>query len=231
MIQLPAANGTITNGSYNVVVGAGGAGTPGATNGNVGGNSSFGPSGTINASTHLVSFGWWCWLSYPGHTGTNNGGSGGGMGGEPGGLTGSSVGQPAPTVYGTTTGHGNPGDTGTNWSNDHRLGGGGGGAGGPGVAGGEPAPQTGNGGVGLQVAIAGNANNNYYYAGGGGGGIWGQNGGLGNHPSRHGGDGGQGGGGGGSASQILVLPLVLMVAVVKEALVDCMMVEMVLVDI
>jgi len=194
LIQLPAGNGTITNGTYTVVVGAGGANAQGGMDGGVGGNSSFGPPSNAAAPTHLLALGGGAGKSYPGHTGTNSGGSSGGMGGEPGSMAGSAA-QPAPTVYGTSTGHGNAGNTGTNWNpGDHRLGGGGGGAGGAGVDGGPSGPQTGNGGVGLQVQIAGDPNNNYFYAGGGGGGTWAP----GTSPAA--GDGGQGGGGGGSTS-------------------------------
>jgi hypothetical protein len=195
LITLPGSNGTLANGTYNVLIGAGGPGGNGSVNGSVGGNTSFGPPASAAAPTHLLALGGGAGMKYPGHTGTNSGGSSGGMGGEPGSQAGSAA-QPNPSVYGTSTGHGNAGNTGTNWAGDYRLGGGGGGAGGAGIDGGPSGPQTGNGGVGLQVQIAPNGSN-LYYAGGGGGGIWG---GSGNHPGRHGGAGGLGGGGGGSSS-------------------------------
>lgn len=198
VVLLPSSNGTLTDGTYTVSIGAGGKGGDGSINGSVGGNTSFGPPASAAAPTHLLALGGGAGMKYPSHTGTNSGGSSGGMGGEPGSQAGSAA-QPNPSVYGTSIGYGNAGNTGTNWSNDYRLGGGGGGAGGAGVDGGPSGPQTGAGGVGLQIQIAPNGPN-VYYAGGGGGGIWAQDGTGGLHPTRYAGPGGLGGGGGGSAS-------------------------------
>jgi len=194
LIHLPGDNGSLANGTYNVVIGDGGVANPGAQLGVDGDDSSFGPPSPAAAPTHLLALGGGAGGKYPGNGGVTGGGSGGGAGGvSPG--TGGSGSQPAPTVYGTSTGHGYNGGNGGYWSPDSRLGGGGGGAGGVGDTGGSTGPETGDGGVGLQVQIAPNGPN-IYYAAGGGGGTWGPGG---NAP-QDAGDGGQGGGGGGATS-------------------------------
>ena len=219
LIHLPGDNGSLANGTYNVVIGDGGVANPGAQLGVDGDDSSFGPPSPAAAPTHLLALGGGAGGKYPGNGGVTGGGSGGGAGGvSPG--TGGSGSQPAPTVYGTSTGHGNMGGTGYRWgnswpgpsgpaTNDKRKGAGGGGAGGVGAPGGEPggsyatwsgsqpipAPALGDGGVGLQVQIAPNGPN-IYYAAGGGGGTWG----YGGNAPQPAGDGGQGGGGGGADS-------------------------------
>ena len=133
LIQLPAANGTLANGTYSVVIGAGGAASPASVVSDQGTDTSFGPPASAAAPTHLLAKGGGVGGQYPGSTGESAGGSGGGASGEPGdGAPGT---QPAPSVYGTSTGHGNNGGLGLNWGSDDRLGGGGGGAGGNGAGG------------------------------------------------------------------------------------------------
>ena len=82
----------------------------GGQNANAGSNSSFGPPSSAAAPTHLLALGGGSGGAYPGNAGMSGGGSGGGKSGEPG-LE-HLVLQPAPTVYGTSTGHGNPGGDG-----------------------------------------------------------------------------------------------------------------------
>ena len=207
VIHVPTAN-TLSFGTYNVIVGAGGDSTVGGANANKGSDSSFGPPGSAAAPTHLLALGGGTGGAYPGSAGETGGGSGGGNSGEPG--SGASGSQPAPTAYGSSTGYANDGGSGLASPQpatpDARLGGGGGGAGADGYdAGSHPFGATnGQGGAGVQIQIAGDPNNNYYWAGGGGGGAWGQAGGTpnGGHPNFHAGNGGVGGGGGGSSSQV-----------------------------
>jgi hypothetical protein len=186
IVHLPLANGTLANGTYNVVVGGGGAATRGSNRGIQGSNSSFGPPSSASAPTHILSIGGGYGGFYPTAPG-GPGGSGGGAGSVSGGDPGGPGSQPAPTVYGTSTGYGTNGGNAAFFGPDQRLGGGGGGAGGAGVSAG---PTTaGDGGPGVQIPIASNPNNNYYWAGGGGGGNW--------FTTVRAGNGGLGGGGGG----------------------------------
>ena len=54
LVHLPLANGTLANGTYNVVVGGGGAATRGTAGGIQGSNSSFGPPSSASAPTHIL---------------------------------------------------------------------------------------------------------------------------------------------------------------------------------
>ena len=207
VIHVQASNGTITNGTYTVVIGAGGAARQGdreinstQTNGD---DTTFGPPAGASTPTHLIAKGGGSGGSYPGTPGGGQtGGSGGGAKGE-NPSTGAPGSQPAPTAFGTSQGFANPGGNGGSWSDtnhpDRRLGGGGGGAGGfghPGDANHNQNPGSGNGGDGVQIQIANDPGNNYWWAAGGGGGAWGGN--EGQTGVAGAGDGGQGGGGGGS---------------------------------
>ena len=189
-VYLPVSNGVISPGTYNVVIGAGSAAITGDASPNTGRQgtpSSFGPPAPAAAPTHLLAIGGGFGGAYPNSpTVGGPGGSGGGGGAEAPGAPGPGS-QPAPTIYGTSTGYGTNGGTGVAGSPDFRHGGGGGGAGGAGTS---ASPSVaGDGGVGVQINIDGN---NYYWAGGGGGGNW-------NTPLRAG-NGGLGGGGGGGHS-------------------------------
>ena len=75
--------------------------------------SSFGPPASTVAfpAGTVTGYGGGAGMSYPGHTGTNSGGSPG-MGGEPSKY----ISWFWFTVYGTSTGHGNAGNVGTNWT-------------------------------------------------------------------------------------------------------------------
>ena len=158
-------NQTMTGGTYNVTVGAGGsgAGTGPASNATQGGSSSI-----IGPSVSLTALG-------GGRGGSANGGHtrNGGSGGSGGGSAYNSRGN-NPTAGAGTSGQGNSGGrTGNLNTNDPRNTGGGGGAGAAGTGGYSPNMNGSddygtdpNGGVGLQVDISGT---NSYYAGGGGG--------------------------------------------------------------
>ena len=189
-VYLPISNGIISTGTYNVVIGAGSAAITGDASPNTGRQgtpSSFGPPAPAAAPTHLLAIGGGFGGAYPNSPYVGGpGGSGGGGGADSPGSAGPGS-QPAPSVYGTSTGYGTNGGAGSSPPGDQRMGGGGGGGGGAGTSGG--ATTAGDGGVGVQINIDGN---NYYWAGGGGGGNW-------NTPLRAG-NGGLGGGGGGGHS-------------------------------
>ena len=183
VVHVPA--GTITDGTYTVIVGAGAGAANGTSNAvaSNGGNTSFGPSATAAAPTHILALGGGPGGQYDSPWNGVAGGSGGGGGGDPTNRPGGTGTQPNPSVYGSSTGYGNNGGLGQD-PGSGRLSGGGGGAGAAGVTG----PSGGEGGNGIQIQIAGDSNNNYYWGGGGGGGVW--------HPSNTGGDGGASSSGG-----------------------------------
>ena len=190
VVHVPA--GTITDGTYAVIVGAGAGAANGSPNvvASNGGNTSFGPSATAAAPTHILALGGGPGGQYDSPWNGVAGGSGGGGAGDNPNKPGGTGTQPNPSVYGSSTGYGNNGGAGQDPGGDTRLSGGGGGAGAVGVDG----ASGGEGGNGIQIQIAGDSNNNYYWGGGGGGGTW--------HPSNAptAGDGGLGGGGGGASN-------------------------------
>ena len=202
VLHMPS--GTVNPGTYNVVVGGGGITGNGESDGSSGSDTTFGPPTSASVPSHLIAKGGGCGGKYPGNTGVAAGGCGGGGDGS-GGSSGGSSDQPNPGAFGTSYGYayaGGGGSTGPAPSvPDPRLGGGGGGAGESGHdAGGHPfGTDSGAGGAGKQIQIAGDPNHNFYYGGGGGGGAWGQASGY-CHPNYHAGQGGEGGGGGGGSS-------------------------------
>jgi hypothetical protein len=178
-----ATNVNIPIGTYNILVGKGGAG--GTTNNGVNGNNSTAFGATANGGGGGGGVGSWSTASAAGLAG----GSGGG-----GGANSASTLQSAGTVTIGATGsilasaltYGNAGGTGK-YDVSYGGGGGGGGAGGAGTQG--NSTSKGNGGNGIVVNITGVS---YYWAGGGGGAGWASN------PPAGGGNGGLGGGGGGA---------------------------------
>jgi hypothetical protein len=156
VVYVPISNGTISPGTYNVVIGAGSAAITGDASPNTGRQgtpSSFGPPAPSAAPTHLLAIGGGFGGAYPNSpTVGGPGGSGGGGGAEAPGAPGPGS-QPAPTIYGTSTGYGTNGGTGVAGAPDFRHGGGGGGAGGAGTS---ASPSVaGDGGVGVQINIDG----------------------------------------------------------------------------
>ena len=164
-----AGSTTLTAGTYNIVIGAGGSGAP-AGNGQVRGS-----NGEDTVAIGLTAYGGGGGASQHNGAGAPAGNGGSGGGGSGGRLAGAS--------YGGLPGNGTPGQgndgatSGTQW-----YPGGGGGAG-------AAAVQTGSlvahGGIGIENNILGTS---YYWAAGGGGGGY----------TTYGGDGGLGGGGGGA---------------------------------
>ena len=158
---------TLTPGTYQIIIGPGGAARTSDGAGN---------NGTDTEAFGLTAVGGGGGASQASGTAAGNGGSGGGGSGFNGG------GAQNNALYGTgTTGQGNDGGGG-NSGQDLGGGGGAGGVGQNGVDG----TAAGDGGPGLQSNIDGN---NYYYAGGGGGAAF--------EAGDAAGDGGIGGGGGG----------------------------------
>ena len=178
-----ATNVNIPIGTYNILVGKGGAG--GTTNNGVNGNNSTAFGATANGGGGGGGVGNWSTASAAGLAG----GSGGG-----GGANSASTLQSAGTVTIGATGsilasaltYGNAGGTGK-YDVSYGGGGGGGGAGGAGTQG--NSTSKGNGGNGIVVNITGVS---YYWAGGGGGAGWASS------APAGGGNGGLGGGGGGA---------------------------------
>ena len=157
-------------GSYNITIGAGGAGVA-CINGNIGGNTvAFGETALGGGGG----------TSYAQSCNNIDGGSGGGSDGRGCATGGSSTqGEPLLIYGGTGTKYGNVG--GSDSAGGH-LNDGGGGAG---SAGSLP-----NGGAGIEIPGMGPSGQTYYWAGGGGGGMYAD------YPNS--GNGGIGGGGGGS---------------------------------
>lgn len=164
-----AGSTTLTAGTYNIVIGAGGTGAP------AGASQVRGSNGANTVAIGLTAFGGGGGASQHNGAGAPAGDGGSGGGGSGGRLSGASYGG---LPGNGTLGQGNDGATsGVLW-----FPGGGGGAG-------AAAVQTGNlvahGGIGIENNILGTS---YYWAAGGGGGGY----------STYGGNGGLGGGGGGA---------------------------------
>ena len=146
----------VTTGTYAVVVGNGGSGSPAVnTAASQGGNSSF-----IGGSANLVAIG-------GGAAGTGNSGMyNGGNGGSGGGAASEGTNGTAGSAQQSGSASGGYGNNGGGCANG--AGGGGGGAGGTGQAGNARGAQLGgDGGAGLQYSISGSAQ--WYAAGGNGG--------------------------------------------------------------
>jgi len=167
------SNKVVVAGTYDILVGTGGAGGPALTNGNNGNNSQF---------DDIISLGGGRGGAYVANPNGSVGGSGGGSGLGNTGLRGSG-GAGTNVANGNATNQGLNGGNGSPSGSDN--GGGGGGAGVAGQAGGSYG--GGDGGNGLEINIIGGSGNFY---GGGGGGSWYQ-------PTSTGGAGGAGGSGGG----------------------------------
>lgn len=202
----------ITEGSYQITIGNGGADVPGpGADGNKGDNSAFGPPTDSNdVQCHGGGGGGW----YGTSGGGQSGGSGGGKGSKPGGpWTGNAATQPTISNPPAYTNAGNAGGAYTTSSSGFAPGGGGG-AGGAGVNGGQSPAGGGAGGSGYQIGWADypligmspyaysptgtNSQPQYYpnndrYAGGGGAGCFSSC-----HPTRTGCAGAGGGGGQGA---------------------------------
>ena len=192
----PVAQGaySVSQGPYTVTIGAGGGALSDTVN--PGSDTNFYPTPVSHPSpTYIRAVGGGGGGSYLVSNG--QGGAGGSGGGEThvdgsGSSGGAGQGYPGPTQQGFPGGESNPGPTG--------QGGGGGGAGGAGQN--NVYPKAGNGGVGVQIAIAGPTASTFtgvgalnpgpgeyqWFAGGGGGGTY-------NGGSGDGGDPGVGGGG------------------------------------
>ena len=193
---LTATNLSVSAQSYNITVGAGGAGGLGVVD-NSGTTRNCGETGTSGQNSIFSSF--TAIGSGGGGGGTNNGNSGtyacsngdglnGGSGGGAGGIV---SGNSAARTAGTgTAGQGNNGGG----PGSGRSANGGGGAGVAGSGGAVNSSPGGDGGIGVISSITGTAT--YYAGGGGGGGYW-QNA-VGNGT---GGNGGTGGGGAGGTSK------------------------------
>jgi hypothetical protein len=175
-----AKNITVPIGTYNILVGLGGAG--GTTNNGVNGNNSIAFGATANGGGGGGGVGSWSTTTAIGLAG----GSGGG-----GGANSANTVQSAGTVTIGSLGYllasavtyGNVGGTGLY----NASGGGGGGGGGAGAVGSSGNSSKANGGNGIIIDITGAS---YYWAGGGGGASW--------STSLGSGNGGLGGGGGGA---------------------------------
>ena len=177
----PFISPTYSAGTYNVVVGAGGASHDSYGTGNNGGNSSFGNS-TAGEIVAMGGGGGGGYNEYPGGD-ASSGGSGGGGG--PPQLNGAmsllyGAGSITGTDFGNSVAEGNSGGNAINAPNANSsfdyAGGGGGGAGGPGLDGSSVYEMTynyvgtgGNGGNGKLFQMTGSAVYDTWYAGGGGG--------------------------------------------------------------
>jgi len=193
---LTATNLSVSAQSYNITVGAGGAGGLGVID-NSGITRNCGETGTSGQNSIFSSFtaiggGGGGGATHNGNSGTyacsNGDGLSGGSGGGAGGVV---SGNTAARTAGTgTTGQGNSGGG----PGSGRSANGGGGAGAAGSGGAINSSPGGDGGIGVISSITGTAT--YYAGGGGGGGYWQNSVGDGT-----GGNGGTGGGGAGGTSK------------------------------
>ena len=170
---------SISSGSYNVVIGAGGAGVPGVQDAGRGSNGADTTFGNFAASIGGGAGG----SGEPGALGHHNGNSGGSGGGQSGYTIGSSY---TSTRSSATAGQGNVGGL-SGRGGPGYPGAGGGGSAGQGNDVSSSTSRAGAGGAGTANSILGTT---YYWAAGGGGGNYDHSGGAGN-----GGIGGAGGGG------------------------------------
>jgi hypothetical protein len=184
VIHMPGVS--LSEGSYSVVIGAGGTCGVGPSQSETQGNNSTFINETCNGGGPGGSYQW--------NLSGVVGGSGGGACGTANPQSGSSGNQGNPSSY-SGTGYGNGGGHGYHVSSPYwnHIGGGGGGAGAVGGNAGYTASSgwAGEGGNGVQIDIDGN---NYYWGGGGGGSTY---------SNSITGNGGLGGGGGGSANTLV----------------------------